>query len=180
VSTFPPLPPLPPQAERPRTALRIAVVVATLGLAIAVVVGLMVLAPQTHRMAGSAMAPTLQDDDRAVFVRPLGVVARGDVVSFLYPRNPSKLFSMRIVGLPGERVAIVEGVVHIDGRRLDEPYLGAAPRPRQSSAPIQLAADEYFVLGDNRGNASDSREWGPVARRYIRKRLAFIWWRAQG
>ncbi len=124
------------------------------------------------------MAPTLQDDDRTVFVRPLGRVARGDIVSFRYPRNPSKTFTMRIVGLPGERVAIVAGVVHIDGREVDEPYLGAAARPLQSFAPIHLAAEEYFVLGDNRGNASDSREWGPVARRYIRSRLAFIWWRA--
>jgi signal peptidase I len=139
---------------------------------------LMVLSPQTHRMAGSAMAPTLRNDDRAVFVRPLGPIARGDVVSFRYPRNPAKLFSMRIVGLPGERVAIVDGVVHIDGRPLDEPYLGAAPRPRQSIADVQLGSDEYYVLGDNRGNASDSREWGPVARRHIRKRLTFIWWRA--
>ena len=159
-------------------AWRMVAVVATLGLAAAVVVGLFVLAPQSHRIAGSAMAPTLQDNDRAVFVRPFGPVARGDVVSFRYPRNPSKMFSMRIVGLPGERVAIVAGVVHIGGRGLDEPYLGAAARPLQSVAPIQLSADEYFVLGDNRGNASDSREWGPVARRYIRSRLAFIWWRA--
>jgi signal peptidase I len=168
----------PAPVSRLQIVWRSVAVVAALGLATTVVVGLMVLAPRVHRMEGSAMAPTLQDDDRAIFVRPLGPVARGDVVSFQYPKNPAKLFSMRIVGLPGERVSIVEGIVHIDGRRLDEPYLGATPRPPHSSAGIQLAADEYFVLGDNRGNASDSREWGPVARRYIRRRLAFIWWRA--
>jgi signal peptidase I len=165
-------------AKRPRTAWRIVAVVATLGLVTAVIVGLLVVAPQTLRIEGSAMASALHDEDRAVFVRPLGPVARGDIVSFRYPRNPSKTFTMRIVGLPGERVAIDVGVVTIDGRRLDEPYLGAAPRPLQSFAPIHLATDEYFVLGDHRGNASDSREWGPVARRYIRRRLAFIWWRA--
>ena len=170
----------PAPVSRLQTAWRIVAVVATLGLATTVVVALMVFAPRTVRVEGSAMAPTLQDDDRAVFVRPLGLIARGDVVTFLYPRNPTKQFGMRIIGLPNERVSIVEGIVHIDGRRLDEPYLGAAPRPPHSFAGIQLATDEYFVLGDNRGNASDSREWGPVPRRYVQRRLAFIWWRAPG
>ena len=104
-------------------------------------------------------------------------MGRGEIVAYRYPRNPAKQFSGRIVGLPGERLAIVDGVVRIDGRPLDEPYLDGVPRSSESLAEVQLGPDQFYVLGDNRGNSSDSREWGPVDRRLIGKRFVFVWWR---
>ena len=117
------------------------------------------------------MSPTLRHGDRAIFLRMLDEPARGDIVGLRYPRDPAKSFAMRVVGLPGESLSIADGVVSIDGRPLPEPYLVAASRSRETLGPIRLGADEYFVMGDRRKNASDSREWGPVARRFIWGRL---------
>jgi hypothetical protein len=66
---------------------------------------------------------------------------------------------MRIVGLPGARVSIDDGIVSIDGQPIAEPYLVEANRSHEAMAPRQLGDQEYFVMGDNRRNASDSREW---------------------
>lgn len=175
---FPPPPPAaPPPASGARNTLLVVAVVAGVGLAVACAGGLLVYRPQTHRIEGHSMEPTLMNDDRMVFMRSQAPVARGDIVSYRYPLNPAKIFIGRIVGLPGERLAMVAGVVHIDGQPLDEPYLAGVPRPPQHFDETRLGADDYFVLGDNRGNSSDSREWGPVARRLIRKRFVYVWWR---
>jgi len=137
------------------------------GVAAAVVVAAIVVGPRWIRVEGHSMSPTLLNDDRALFVRLRRPPDRGSVVALRYPRNPAKSFALRIVGLPGERVSIDHGVVSIDGRPLAEPYLLSANRSREDVAPRQLGPDEYFVLGDNRRNASDSREWGPVPRRHL-------------
>ena len=73
------------------------------------------------RIDGGAMWPTLDHGDRIVMTRLVGAPARGDVVGLRDPKDPAKRFVMRIVGMPRERVAIVGGVVHIDGRALAEP-----------------------------------------------------------
>jgi signal peptidase I len=119
------------------------------------------------RVDGSAMSPTLDHGDRVMMTRLVGTPARGDIIGLHYPKNPEKRFVMRIVGLPGERLSIANGIVHIGGTRLDEPYLPDRVRSHETFAPIQLEADEYFVMGDNRRNASDSREWGPITRAHI-------------
>ena len=140
-------------------------------VAVVAVVGAAVLRPHWIRIQGQSMSPTLQNDDRALFLRIRGQPARGDIVALRYPRNPAKSFAMRVVGLPGESLSIAGGVVSIDGRPLPEPYLVAASRSRETLSPIRIGADEYFVMGDRRNNASDSREWGPVARHLIWGRL---------
>jgi signal peptidase I len=147
-------------------------------LALTTVAGtLLAIGPRTIRVEGHSMEPTLQDGDRALFVRLRGGPARGEVVAMRYPRNPAKSFVMRVVGLPGERVSIADGIVAIDGRPLDEPYVPSDRRSHEAFGPLRLGPDEYFMLADNRRNASDSREWGPVARRLIWARFHAIWWR---
>jgi len=93
--------------------------------------------------------------------------ARGDVIVFKYPRDPSKYFIKRVIGLPGDTVTISGGTVtisndeHPEGTVLDEPYL---PEAQTNGSKIQttLADGEYFVMGDNRNASSDSRSWGTL------------------
>ena len=129
--------------------------------------GVIVVGPRLIRMQGHSMSPTLRDDDRALFLRLRGAPARGDIVALRYPKNPAKSFAMRVVGLPGDELTIADGVVRIGGRPLAEPYVPGASRSHENVGPIRLGVDEYFVMGDRRNNASDSREWGPVSRHLI-------------
>ena len=97
-----------------------------------------------------------------------GAPGRGDVIVFKDPNQPGRNLVKRIVGLPGETVEITEGAISIDGVRLDEPYLtGAHWSGSMRCVPHRrgciLGDDQYFVMGDNRGNSDDSRRWGPVS-----------------
>ena len=83
---------------------------------------------------------------------------RGEIVVFRYPQDPSRNFVKRIIGLPGEKVSIINGVTHIDGDRLREPYLRVRPR-NENAEYLRLGKDEYFVMGDNRPYSNDSRHW---------------------
>jgi signal peptidase I len=167
----PPAPVKPATPARPSSLARrllIGVSIAAgVAAATALVVAWAVIGPRLIRVEGHAMSPVLQNGDRAIFVRLWSPPGRGEVVALRYPLNPAKSFVMRIVGLPGERVSIAQGVVSIDGQALPEPYLVDANRSYDAMASRQLGPDEYFVLGDNRRNAADSREWGLVHRRHI-------------
>lgn len=91
---------------------------------------------------------------------------RGDVIVFRYPRDPSKYFIKRVIGLPGETVKIEDGMVIIEsdeypgGLVLYEPY--AETMNRTSNLTQELGEGEYFVMGDNRDSSSDSRVWGAL------------------
>lgn len=117
---------------------------------------------------GDTMAPTLNDGDRIIIDRHPEKLERGDIVIFLYPDDPVKSYLKRIVGLPNETVEIREGTVFINGQSLLEPYIDPRlDQTRGSSDKIQLDADSYYVVGDNRDNSSDSRIWGPLHRKFI-------------
>lgn len=102
----------------------------------------------------------------------LGQPARGDVVVFHHPRGERDLIK-RVIGLPGETVAVRDGQVWINGTPLDEPYIAAPPA---SGGQWTLGPEQYFVMGDNRNNSSDSRNWGPLERKFIVGKAAFIYW----
>jgi signal peptidase I len=123
------------------------------------------------RVEGDAMAPTLADGDRVAVTRAVEPLNRGDIVVFEHPRDPSKMFLKRIVGLPGEQIEITDRGVAIEGRLLDEPYVLAANRSTSHWGPARIQDGEYFVLGDNRRNSSDSRHWGTVRRALIRSKV---------
>ena len=116
---------------------------------------------------GHAMEPAIRDGERVVIARNIDRLERGQIVVFRYPQDESKNFVKRIVGLPGEAIAIRAGRVFIDGREIDEPYVGAANRSADTLGPLTIPPEEYFVLGDNRRNSSDSRHWGTVRRELV-------------
>ena len=130
------------------------------------------------KVEGQAMRPALNHGDRIIIERNPEKLERGDIVIFLYPKDPVKSYIKRIVGLPNETVDIREGKVSINGQPLAEPYIDPElDQSQRDLAAIKLDADSYFVIGDNRDNSSDSRFWGPLKRKfiygkYLRKYLA--------
>ena len=99
---------------------------------------------------------------------------RGDVIVFHFPRDTSKDFVKRVIGLPGELVEIRHGEVYIDGLLLQEPYLSHIDTSRVS--PTLLDDKEYFVLGDNRRTSNDSRVWGPVPESHVLGKVWLVYW----
>lgn len=83
---------------------------------------------------------------------------RGDIIIFKYPDDEKRNFTKRIIGLPGETVEIIQGVVYIDGEELVEEYLNEEPRALDFG-PYEVPDDSYFCLGDNRNNSNDARYW---------------------
>ena len=85
---------------------------------------------------------------------------RGDIVIFKYPDDESVDYLKRIIGLPGETVQVKDGYVYINGEKLESDIYGKEVMQSAGIAaePITLGDDEYFVLGDNRNNSSDSRD----------------------
>jgi signal peptidase I len=97
---------------------------------------------------------------------------RGDVVVFEYPNNPSVYYIKRIIGLPGESLSIKNGNVtitnkeHPQGLALNESYIESI-HTSHDSLSVSLSPTEYFVMGDNRAQSSDSRVWGPLENHFI-------------
>ena len=100
---------------------------------------------------------------------------RGEVIVFRFPGpGPPKDFVKRVIGLPGEEVAIRQGHVYIDGALLEEPYI--TNKDNSSVDPMLLGAKQYFVLGDNRRSSNDSRNWGPVPEKNVLGKVWFVYW----
>ena len=99
---------------------------------------------------------------------------RGDVVVFDYPVDTQRQFVKRIIGAPGDTVAISGGQVIVNGARLREPYRKIPGHTNMHQ--VRLGADEYFVLGDNRPGSRDSRHWGVVPSDLIIGKVWAIYW----
>jgi signal peptidase I len=120
------------------------------------------------RNEGTGMSPTLNDGDKIFIDQNFGELKRGDIIAFDYPKDRSKWYMKRLIGLPNETVEIREGKVYINDQILDEPYLDEIYNQQKSSFPPQKIPEyQYFVLGDNRDNSSDSRYWGTVDKELI-------------
>ncbi len=140
---------------------------------------------QPFYVMGQSMEPNFKDGEYLIvdeisyrFTSP----KRGDVIVFNYPKDPSKNYIKRIIGLPGEKVEVSDGRIIIynkenpKGVQLKEPYI---PADWETLGEVieELDADDYFVIGDNRqpNASSDSREWGELARCNI---IGKVWLRA--
>lgn len=138
-------------------------------IAVAVVIPVRVFIAQPFIVSGSSMVPTFENSDYLIVDEisyRLGEPERLDVVIFKYPKDPTKFFIKRIIGLPNETVDIKGDTVTItnkdnkEGFAIDQAFV---KNPSNDEAMhFELGADEYFVMGDNRDASSDSRYWGPV------------------
>lgn len=134
---------------------------------------------QPVKVEGTSMAPQLADQERIFinkFIYSLEPIQRGDIVVFRYPRDPSKSFIKRVVGLPGETIQIRRGVVYVNGAPLQEDYLNGDDMDHRSYPSTYLGPGHYFVLGDRRRSSHDSRSWGTVQRDYIYGKAVFAYW----
>jgi signal peptidase I len=129
------------------------------------------------RMDGESMLPAIKNGDR-IFIVAQGEIKRGDIVSFLYPRDKKKIFLKRVIGLPGEKVEFTDGKVKINGEVIEEPYLDPQLNARGDNdrPEVSIPSDEYFVMGDNRDNSADSRMWGNVNKDLILGKYYMTYW----
>lgn len=136
---------------------------------------------QPVKVEGTSMQPELRDQDRLFvnkFAYDFEKISRGDVVVFYYPRDTSKSYIKRIIGLPGDNIRIYDGRVFVNGKLIDEPYVPKSYRDVRSTGDITVPPNEYFVMGDHRSISSDSRDFGPVPRKLIYGKAAFVYWPA--
>jgi len=134
---------------------------------------------QPVKVEGVSMMPGLEDQERIFvnkFVYRWEPIQRGDIIVFRYPRDISKSYIKRVIGVAGDRVRIVNGKVYVNGQALDEDYVPSDYADDRPYAELVVPRNTYFVLGDHRTMSSDSREFGPVNERYIYGKAVFGYW----
>ncbi|MES3032134.1 MAG: signal peptidase I [Patescibacteria group bacterium] len=148
-------------------------------IALIVVLPIRAFVAEPFVVSGASMVPTFENGNYLIvdkisykFTDP----KRDDVVVFKYPKDQTKFFIKRIIGLPNETVDIRGSVVtitnvdHPEGLTLNEPYV---KNIANNATHVELKSDEYFVMGDNRSGSSDSRYWGAVKKNLLTGR-AFL------
>ena len=152
----------------------------TKDIVIALVIALVIraLIVQAFRIPSGSMIPTLLVGDHILvekityrFREP----KRGEIIVFKFPLNRSKDYIKRVIGLPGDKIEVINKIVYVNGKKLDEPYaihtdpniIPAAVSPRDNYGPVVVPKGFFFVMGDNRDNSFDSRFWGFVPEKDI-------------
>ncbi len=123
---------------------------------------------------------------------PMGKPQRGDIAVFIFPQDPSKDYIKRVVGLPGDKVQVINKKVYINGRLLETPqavyadsFVLPPPRsptesPRDNFGPVIVPKDAYFFMGDNRDQSYDSRFWGFVSMDALKGKAFIIYFSWEG
>jgi signal peptidase I len=168
----------------------------TIGLAVAVVLTVKVEVANPYRIPSASMEPTLRCarpaagcdasfSDRVIANRlayRFRDPRRREIVVFDAPERAALqcdeggTFVKRIVGLPGEVVSERNGMIFIEGKPLDEPYVDPNRRDSTTRTWPRVPAGEYFVMGDNRAASCDSREWGTVPRGNLIGPVLLTYW----
>jgi signal peptidase I len=137
---------------------------------------------QVARVDGQSMSPTLEDHDRLIvnkLVYEIGEPRPGDIVMLYYPINPEKMFVKRVIAKENDTVRIDDGRVYVNDLPLHDDYVPDKYRSHDDWGPTVVPQGYYFVMGDHRNNSSDSRNWGPVPKRYIVGKVKVRWWPLQ-
>jgi signal peptidase I len=162
--------------QRGARLLREGLEVAVMTLLLFIIVHLIV---QNYYVNGPSMRPTLHtseyilvDKAQYLFSRP----QRGDVIVFEYPLDTTLDYVKRVIGVPGDTVTVqANGQVTVDNVAIKEPYVNDLDNPYEPATWV-LKSNQYFVLGDNRGDSSDSRDWGPVPSQDIIGKAVLVYW----
>lgn len=132
------------------------------------------------KIEGNAMLPAFKNGDLVLFDGNVNEIKRGDVISFKYPKDVTKRYFKRVIGLPGETVTIRDGHVFINDQELDEQYVDQTyNQSKNNFPPIRVEEGNYYVLGDNRDNSSDSRYWGTVKSDLIIGKYHMTYWHSE-
>jgi signal peptidase I len=129
------------------------------------------------RVDGRSMEPTFHHGEYVIVNKlayRFGEFERGDVIVFPYPFNEEEDFIKRIIGLPGDRLAVRGGQVYVNDRLLDEPYISA--QPLRDFEETLVPESQLFVMGDNRNDSSDSRSWGTLEMDAVIGEAWFVYW----
>lgn len=160
-------------------------IVQTLLIAAAVFLVIYVFIMRPFQVNGESMYPNFEDGEYVLtnlVGKRLSDPKRGDVIVFKAPMETDKDFIKRVVGLPGDRVMIKEGIVYVNGSKLDESsYLPESVKTfpgtfMKDSQEVEVPAGSLLALGDNRPYSSDSREWGFVPKKDIIGSSFFVYW----
>ena len=153
------------------------VLVRALPFAVLTMCGTLVFCTRGFYVYGSCMEPSLTTGERVLanrFAYWFGGPRRGDVVIFRYPRDPSKNYVKRVVGLPGDTVEIRHGRVIVNGRLLEEPY--RVRTAHGNFGPRRVRQGNLFVLGDNLDQSNDSRFWGELPIENLEAKALLGYW----
>ena len=163
-----------------------------LAVALALIVRSFVL--QAFQIPSGSMIPTFLEGDRVLVTKfsygirnpwgnkvwiETGRPERWDVVVFIFPEDKDKDFVKRVVGLPGETVAMVNGELFINGVRTQDPHANYDPKANpvgRTFPPTKVREGQYFMMGDNRDHSSDSRFWGQVDQSLLRGKAWRLYW----
>jgi signal peptidase I len=186
VDTFPPTEAPPPQPEIAPPPSRFAGLGAALRELIETILLTLVIffmirfAVENFRIEGYSMEPNFHDGQFLLvnkIVYLLHHPERGDVIVFHFPANPKKNYIKRVIALPGEKVQIRDGQLYINDQLIDEPY--PFNHADYDWGPQVVGPDEYFVLGDNRPESSDSHFWGMLPAKLIVGKAWVSYWPPQ-
>jgi signal peptidase I len=142
-------------------------VLITLGLAL-VIFFIFQTTIQSSIVDGNSMLPGLENGQRLIVVKAayrFGDPQRGDIIIIHPPVAPERQWVKRVIGLPGDTILVKNAKVFVNGVPLNEPYINAPPE--YIYGPVTVPANNYFVMGDNRNNSSDSHTGWTVSRENI-------------
>ena len=168
-----------PAPVRPRSLNFLSMWLRDLVISLAISAFIVIFLYQPVKVEGTSMMPSLDDQERIFvnkFVYRLESIQRGDIVVFRYPRDPSKSFIKRVIGLGGDRIRISAGLTYVNDKPIREDYVPGIYMDERPYREITVPQNCYFVMGDHRILSNDSRDFGPVKSSFIYGKAVFGYW----
>ncbi len=136
---------------------------------------------RAYKIPSSTMEPALLVGDHLIAdmrIYKSEKPKRGEIIIFEFPKDPSKDFIKRVIGMEGEKVELVKNKIYIDEKLLDDPwgYFAKDYPALDTFGPVVVPKDSLFVLGDNRNNSQDSRFFGFVNIKKVKGKALYIYW----